>query len=132
MNDHFTKILFDAFPNLYKGKDQPITENLMPFGFDHGDGWFLIIWNLSEKLEPMGVKAVQVKEKYGTLRFYLEGYTDEADKAIRIAEQESRVTCEITGRPGKLRCIHGWYSVMSDEELQKSGKKEDIEDEESE
>ena len=41
--------LFKRF-NFYQPK-LPMTESLMCFGFEHGDGWFDIIWELSEKIE---------------------------------------------------------------------------------
>jgi hypothetical protein len=48
----------------------------MSRGFEHGDGWFRIIEELSAKLDTIARKceitiiADQVKEKFGTLRFY--------------------------------------------------------------
>ena len=51
----------------------------MPRGFEHGDGWFDILWRVCEDLEPLvaefevagGPKfeVLQVKEKFGGLRF---------------------------------------------------------------
>jgi len=52
---------------------------------------------------------VQVKEKFGGLRFYvrLDGLRLRQDDAIRrrigAAMEESFHTCEICGQPGKLR-----------------------------
>lgn len=116
MNNEFTLLLWKTFPNLYQGKDLPITESLVSFGFECSDGWFLIIWNLSEKLEKLGVKATQVKEKYGGLRFYIEEGTDEVFKIIDEAETQSLLTCELTGRPGLL-CNKGmWLKTLCKEE----------------
>ena len=36
MNEKNTKYLVERYPRLYRGKDLPITENLMPFGFECG------------------------------------------------------------------------------------------------
>jgi hypothetical protein len=69
MNAEHTKYLIDHFPTLYAGVSKPLIESLMAFGFDCGDGWFELIKDLSEKLEPLGVEALQVKEKWGSLRF---------------------------------------------------------------
>lgn len=55
-------------------------------------------------------KAVQVKEKYGTLRFYVDGATDEQYGMIRMAEVMSGRTCEICGKPGKLY-TSGWWTT---------------------
>lgn len=114
MNKEHTEYLFDNFPNLYAGKDEGLRSNLMGFGFDCGDGWFDLLRELSEKLEPLGVKAMQVKEKMGTLRFYLSGGTDEAYDLIDKAEAKSEVTCEVCGEPGTLR-EGGWLKVRCDD-----------------
>ena len=47
--------------------------------------------------------ADQVKEKFGTLRFYYTGGDDRIDGMVRMAESMSAVTCETCGAPGKLR-----------------------------
>ncbi len=48
------------------------------------------------------VEATQVKEKYGTLRFYLSDYgSEEIRNYIRFAESMSSVTCENCGAPGE-------------------------------
>ena len=53
-------------------------ETCLCFGFDHLDGWYDIIRQLSIKLEPIakktGMRAVQCKEKYGSLRFMFQEF----------------------------------------------------------
>jgi hypothetical protein len=51
--------------------------------------------------------VVQVKEKFGTLRFYVSGATEAQYNYISFAESMSGVTCETCGGPGK-RLGHGW------------------------
>jgi len=112
MNDENTKYLIEHFPNLYAGVGKPLTESLMGFGFECGDGWFDLIRDLSEKLEDKGVEAVQVKEKFGGLRFYLAGSTtDEIWKLVQDAEELSEKTCEICGEPGE-RYGGGWIRTL--------------------
>lgn len=48
------------------------------------------------------VVAVQVKEKYGTLRFYYDGGDALVDGLVRMAESMSAKTCEICGDVGKV------------------------------
>lgn len=55
-------------------------------------------------------RAAQVKEKFGTLRFYMTHQTEEMSDIIRTAEMKSAKTCEECGKPGKLKG-HGWYSL---------------------
>lgn len=57
--------------------------------------------------------AVQVKEKFGGLRFYMSACNDDVEKAIREAEGEAAITCEICGASGKLR-KPGWMSTWCD------------------
>lgn len=61
-----------------------------------------------------GFTAVQVKEKYGTLRFYMNYETEVISKYIRLAELLSESTCEKCGASGKIRGT-GWMYVACDE-----------------
>lgn len=89
------------------------------FGIECGDGWFDLIDQLSAKLEPLieeankldefGVYVCQVKEKFGTLRFYLSSGTDEMYKLIDDAEERSAKTCELCGADGEI-LGDGWLS----------------------
>jgi hypothetical protein len=112
MNEENTKYLIEHFPKLYAGVGKPLTESLMGFGFECGDGWFELVRDLSEKLEPHGVEAIQVKEKFGGLRFYLVGGApDEVWDLIDEAETKSEKICELCGEPGTLRG-KGWVKTL--------------------
>ena len=108
-----TKELHKAFPNLYS----------RPVGFDCGDGWLNLLVRLSTQLEPLIIQykidypgqpapqVSQVKEKYGTLRFYMDCATDEMWDYIEEAESRSHHICEICGAERKSikpREIKGW------------------------
>jgi len=100
MSPELEKQLIEKYPVLFLGRHKPITESLMAFGCEFGDGWYKIfddlcsyITRLSKreellKLKPelvtkenhgyMRVKVpdisfTQVKEKYGTMRVYWMG-----------------------------------------------------------
>lgn len=105
--------LVHDFPKLYVDYGGNPRQTAMAFGFECGDGWEPLIRRLSEVVEPLGVVATQVKEKFGTLRFYIRGGSDEAYKAIRAAEGESARTCEECGADGALRTA-GWYRTLCD------------------
>src|SRR5277367_5538928 len=198
MNSELTQRLVKRFPVLYQDYHSPMTQTCMCWGFDHGDGWFEIIWQLSlaieeelnyswlqerwflakkvffrwwntllyklspvqddkkrregsgtkedpyrwvvtekarrdvlaslasrvfparrsddfhtwpARLQHLGFKAfvhwprtgfavMQVKEKFGTLRFYCSSAAA-IDKYIRLAERLSSITCEDCGKSGK-------------------------------
>ena len=55
----------------------------------------------------------QVKEKFGTLRFYYSGGDDAIDGMVRMAESMSAVTCETCGNPGQQRG-GGWIRTLCD------------------
>lgn len=57
--------------------------------------------------------AVQVKEKFGTLRFYVDRATDAQYNYIDFAEFMSARTCEICGDHGQTYPI-GWYQTLCD------------------
>jgi uncharacterized protein with HEPN domain len=87
-----------------------------------GQGWFEILWNLCVALEDIArtrladghgpLRVVQVKEKYGTLCFYVEGGSAEIHDLIDAAETASESTCEACGQPGNTLCIRGWYQTL--------------------
>lgn len=132
MNKKLTEKLWNKYPLLYKDKDASIQHSLIPFGFECGDGWYQIIDDLSAKLEKEIEKyihtypddsypprAVQVKEKFGTLRFYMGGYVEPMDELIDEAERLSEVTCEVCGKPGTLRG-KSWVQTLCNECTEKS------------
>jgi hypothetical protein len=54
----------------------------------------------------------QIKEKYGTLRFYWFGDLPKlSDQIIDAAELVSGHVCEACGAPGLLRSDGGWWST---------------------
>ena len=66
-----------------------------------------------KKIIPQ-VEAVQVKEKYGTLRFYVNEYNDTIRNFISFAESMSACTCESCGRPGEANNV-GWISTLCED-----------------
>jgi hypothetical protein len=105
--------LVERWPTWFNTQGDP-RQSGMRDGFRHGDGWFDIVWRLCEDLEPLvaefeaagGPKfeVLQVKEKFGGLRFYVNRRRNEAIRQrIGIAADESCRTCEVCGQPGQLR-----------------------------
>lgn len=107
--------LVRKFPRLYRDYGGSPQKTCMAFGFECGDGWFDLIEELSEKITKLSsdVYAAQVKEKFGTLRFYVYHANDEVDEIIYEAEKRSAKTCEKCGNPGKLR-DNGWLITLCD------------------
>jgi hypothetical protein len=92
-------------------------------GIEVGDGWFDLIDVLCDTIESHishlpedlqnQIYAIQIKEKYGSLRFYMSHDTPFIDGAIAVAETMSLHVCEICGRPGRQR-LGGWIRTLCD------------------
>ena len=85
----------------------------------------LIDLPLREIKECPQVTLDQVKEKFGTLRFYYSGGDDYISGLVSMAESMSGVTCETCGKPGtqtsggwiKTACVeHGGQDFNESEE----------------
>jgi hypothetical protein len=117
MNVELETRLSELYPNLFRGQDLPVTENLMSFGCECGDGWFNIINTACSLIatheEHEGRTAflfTQIKEKYGTLRIYSAGGDAYTAGIIAMAEAMSGETCELCGSPGTLGGA-GWLTT---------------------
>ena len=73
--------------------------------------------------------AVQVKEKFGGLRFYVQAATDKHYQYITFAESMSYRTCESCGAPGKTY-TNGWHTTLCDIHAAMMGKDEEYESDE--
>jgi len=110
--------LIETYPKVFPSKDirgNPM-KSCLAWGFECGDGWFGLIERCIKALHelPDPPKLAQVKEKFGTLRVYIDGGSDEAYGIIQKAEAESEITCEECGKEGKLYST-GWWSVKCDD-----------------
>lgn len=63
------------------------------------------------------VVAYQVKEKFGTLRFYYNGGNERISGMVALAEGMSAVSCERCGCPAKIRG-DGWVQTLCDTHYQ--------------
>ena len=81
------------------------------FGVECGPGWKAIIEPLMDLCRKEGVAITQIKEKFGTLRFYVASAPDHVYAAIDAAEKKSAETCEQCGAPGRLQ-NDGWMRTV--------------------
>ena len=63
---------------------------------------------------------MQIKEKFGTLRFYTGGGDQYTNGVLAMAECMSAVTCEECGDRGKVR-TSGWHRTLCDEHAVAAG-----------
>ena len=103
-------MLCERYPALFAKRHLSTSVTPMAWGFTCGDGWFDLIDELCAELQAavevgrfQQPVATQVKEKFGTLRFYLSASNPEIRRLVEEAERRSAVTCEVCGRPGRLR-----------------------------
>ena len=131
MKKEFDEYLCSKYPKLFETRHKDVHTTAMCWGFSCGDGWFQILNQLcsniqshidwkQEQKEKYGrgegcsqVVVDQVKEKFGTLRFYYHGGDEYINGLVRMAESMSGVTCESCGAPGALygvgkEGITGW------------------------
>ena len=139
MDQEKDTLLVKTFPKFYADRFKSPQESCMSFGVDTGNGWFTIVWEMSEKLEkiintiqitcafcteeqanctckefePYWPRAAQIKEKFGILRVYMTSQTKEMDEIIAEAENKSSKTCELCGDSGKRRG-GGWVVTECD------------------
>lgn len=105
--------------------DPTLQNNLMAFGFMCGQGWYPLIYETLDKIEEIAlrdnldIEVTEVKEKFGGLRIYLGNYTDEIDKIVLNAEEQSFYICELCGEPGKLREVNHWLMTRCDKCLER-------------
>ncbi len=105
MRPELASLLYSKYPHLF----------LARIGIHCGDGWFNLLDVLCEQLqqskgtnEEFQVTISDVKEKYGGLRFYVNGATDSQFAMIDLAEALSERICEKCGAPGSLFENAGW------------------------
>jgi hypothetical protein len=82
------------------------------------------VWGLCEDLEPLAAEAekvtghpfdvLQVKQKLGGLRVYVNHSTNVIRNRIEAAQLESLGTCEVCGQPGSRR-EGDWIRTACDE-----------------
>ena len=63
----------------------------------------------------------QVKQKFGTMRFYFSGGDEHIRSIVSFAEVMTGAVCEKTGEPGKMHQKGFWYKTLSEDEGKKLG-----------
>jgi hypothetical protein len=87
-----------------------------------GRGWYPIVTALDRKLADLdrGYRVLQVKEKFGTLRYYWdpdetnpsETVREQGEEFVRAAELLSARTCDECGSAGSLLHRRGWLRTL--------------------
>lgn len=85
-------------------------------GFFPPDGWLDLILDMDARLAEADpdYRIVQVKEKFGGLRYYIERDTDATRAIIGDGEARSLRTCQTCGSQDSTvaRRTHGWVATL--------------------
>jgi hypothetical protein len=133
--------LIQKYPLIFQVRKGRELEPFCMFGIECGDGWVPLLNTLcyqiqsyidfrkesNERIEENKKKypdydqkpfdlipqvvVTQVKEKYGTLRFYYDGGDETIDGMVRMAEAMSAIMCEQCGDLGAMRGRHWFYTA---------------------
>ena len=123
--------LAEKYPFMRRGKslhqqhnDGFVCDLYSAFGCECGDGWYKVIDKLCSDIQkvyqennlPVLVHVDQIKEKYGTLRFYagIGGPDEVYDKVFNLidkAEERTGHVCEICGKRGFMH-YDGYMRVL--------------------
>jgi hypothetical protein len=86
-------------------------------------GWWPQLWGVCRAISAHNKRAetnadlypcliVQIKEKFGGLRFYTSSEPKAIGVAIQAAEDACSVTCERCGMPADLDTSSGWWKTL--------------------
>jgi hypothetical protein len=79
-----------------------------------GVGWQPMVQGLINLCDFYGVKVMQVKEKFGGLRFYVDCAPDVVAAVIDACEHHSFNVCEDCGAQGNQHILNGWTRTLCD------------------
>ena len=131
MKEELELKLVEKYPNILKDYRGDCKKTCMAWGMECGDGWYDLLDKLLNKLDYISktsgtqVVAAQIKEKYGTLRFYYDTTVttdlnlddvieDIISDVVSAAERKTETTCEVCGERGVFY-NDGWCKVRCDE-----------------
>lgn len=118
MSPELDALLCQRYPKIFADRHASMQKTCMCWGFSCGDGWFDIVDAICARLQHMTdhegapqVVASQVKEKFGSLCFYVQRATEAQFEEIqRIAGRSNRI-CEVCSAPGARVVAGGWHQV---------------------
>ena len=129
MKEELQLKLVEKYPKILRDFQGDPMSTCMAWGFECDDGWYKLLDECMEKMQyfcdlcskdgrDVQVVANQIKEKYGTLRFYVSVYdankieNNIIDDFVSEAERKSSRTCEVTGEYAEPCRRGGWYKTL--------------------
>jgi len=137
MNKDLEANIFNSYPELFKHRDD-MKQSLMCFGIEPDNGWYNLINDLCADIYhyyntkydgvdydgnkyhhevPPSFYVTQIKEKFGSLRFYIMAAPEDIHDMVHKAENKSYYICEVCGKEGKqfYRDDLPWVRTLCDE-----------------
>lgn len=119
MNKKLEEQLFTKYPKLFAQKDLSMQETCMCWEICTGNGWYWLIDSLCNCIQNYidankkpQVEIVQLKEKFGQLRYYLTGADDTIGGMVWLAEDMSYQICETCGSTIDITHTKGWIKTI--------------------
>lgn len=96
----------EKYPQLFK--------NTHRYNMEIPEGWNDIVDKLCQQLIDINYQGevTQMKEKFGSLRFYTNSFTEEAQPFIDATEKLSSSTCEVCGEWGEVSTKKYWMRTL--------------------
>ena len=124
MSPELEQTLVAKYPKIFNIENTDARMPFPMFGIQCGDGWYDLLdtlcyqiqWYLDHNADKdtEQVTVAQIKEKFGTLRFYENGGDLYIAAYIQMAQALSARICEVCGNRGVVRG-GGWLRTLCDE-----------------
>lgn len=134
MKQELVNKLVKDFPSFFRDLGGDPMKTCMAWGIEHGDGWFKLFYELNEKIanylklfkkkDRPDFYWSQIKEKFGTARWYYGEGDDIISDLVSYNEDKTAQTCETCGEWGKVRG-KGWHYTACNEHAQPEDKDND-------
>lgn len=122
--EEYDKFMCERFPEFFANRNAPMTQTCMCWGFEIGEGWYPLLYELCLKLEAIckpykiDFRFDQIKEKFGSGRFYftIHEKADSTPKEVfeiindLVSEYENLAykICSRTGEYYEDKISSGW------------------------
>lgn len=128
MNEKLEKKLIEKFPKIFPPKSTSPTSAIELFGIECHDGWYVLIetacklaqqeidWSEKNQTEDNPkinqIVAIQIKQKFGGLRFYYSGGDKTINGIINTIEAMSYTICEECGTNQNIIHTKGYIKTI--------------------
>lgn len=96
--------------------DQSRNDLLAKNAYEFYPGWKHLIQPLVDICNREDIGILQIKEKFGSLRFYTTGTSIDLESAYKDASSKSTTTCPQCGKENQVtQSRNGWWTSICDD-----------------